>query len=363
MQTVISAFNDQQTAQRAMEQLISAGFSRDNVHVQAGYDDGAAGVTGRSANGDAVSTSTSGRVSAAGHGPGQDRGFFASVGDFFADLFGSDTPSGDAGTYSEAVRRGNTVVVVDAANEVEAERAADIMDELGAIDIAERATQWKEKGWNGFDSSAMPLSRDDIDAERRISPTMDRQSLQAGGQTIPNVAPQGVSDGERGTLADKPLNVVQEELQVGKRSVDRGGVRVVQRVSERPVRELVQLREERATVERRPVDREATAADLETFKDGTIEVRETSEEVVVAKTARVIEEVVIGKDIQERTETINDTVRRKDVEIERLEGQTGSRTQPNREHATASEKLGAGLRDAKNDVDDSIRKDPSGRNS
>lgn len=128
---------------------------------------------------------------------------------------------------------------------------------------------------------------------------------------------------------------MQEELQVGKRTLDRGGVRVVQRVSEQPVREVVRLREEHAMVDRRAVDRPATAADLDTFKEGTIEVREMTEEPVVAKTARVVEEVRVGKEVREREETVEDRVRRKDVDVQRLDG--GSRGMVERERAVASD--------------------------
>jgi len=54
------------------------------------------------------------------------------------------------------------------------------------------------------------------------------------------------------------------------------------------------------------------------FQDKTIEVRETMEEPVISKTARVVEEVVVGKEVRERTETVGDIVRRTDVEIEQL---------------------------------------------
>jgi len=121
------------------------------------------------------------------------------------------------------------------------------------------------------------------------------------------------------------MPVVQEELQVGKRAVAKGGVRVIQRVTETPVKEMIRLREERATVERRPADRPASEADFQNFKEGTIEVRETTEEPVVSKAARVVEEVVVGKHVEERTETVSDSVRRTDVEVEQLGQQSGSR--------------------------------------
>jgi len=113
------------------------------------------------------------------------------------------------------------------------------------------------------------------------------------------------------------IPVVEEQLEVGKRVVNRGGVRVYARTTERPVEEQVTLREERTLVERRPVNRPATEADLDqAFKEGTVELRETVEEPVVRKSARVVEEVELAKEINERTETIRDTVRRTDVNVD-----------------------------------------------
>jgi len=112
--------------------------------------------------------------------------------------------------------------------------------------------------------------------------------------------------------------VVEEELKVGKRAVEGGGVRVSTHVTETPVQEQVHLHEEHVKVERRPVDRAATSADT-AFKEGTIEVTERSEEAVVTKQARVIEEVVISKQAHDRTETVKDTVRRTDVDVEKVD--------------------------------------------
>lgn len=113
------------------------------------------------------------------------------------------------------------------------------------------------------------------------------------------------------------LPVVQEELQVGKREVERGGVHVVTHVTELPVAESVRLREEHVTVQRHPVDRLATPSDT-AFEEGTFEVRQHAEVAVVSKEARVVEEVVIGKKVTEHTETVRDTVRRTDVVVEEL---------------------------------------------
>ena len=69
-----------------------------------------------------------------------------------------------------------------------------------------------------------------------------------------------------------------------------------------------------ARVERRtPINPAAPGAPA--FEERVVEVRETAEEPVVAKKAQVVEEVVIGREATERTETVRDTVRREDVEV------------------------------------------------
>jgi uncharacterized protein (TIGR02271 family) len=121
------------------------------------------------------------------------------------------------------------------------------------------------------------------------------------------------------------IPVVEEQIAVGKREVERGGVRVESRVTETPVEEQVNLREEHVHVERRPVNRPVGDADR-AFKEGTLEVTERAEEAVVAKEARVVEEVVVGKEVAERTETVRDTVRRTDVNVEEVKGDTRTRS-------------------------------------
>ena len=113
------------------------------------------------------------------------------------------------------------------------------------------------------------------------------------------------------------LPVVEESLVVGKREVDRGGVRVFRRTVEEPVSESVDLHEERVVVDRRPVNRAVTDADL---RAGTqeIELVETAEIPVVQKVSRVVEEVRVGKVESDRTEVIQDSVRRTEVAVEEV---------------------------------------------
>jgi uncharacterized protein (TIGR02271 family) len=262
--TLAGVFDDFDDAERARERLISAGFAREAIQItpeRSAWGTGDATYGGRTAK------------------QGGLRGFFAS-------LFGTDDDS--YGHYSEAVRRGSIVVAVNLDDESQIEPATDILEDSGAIDVDERVERWKAAGYTGYDEQAKPLTREEI--------ARDRETLQ----------------------------VIQEELKVGKRTVQRGGVRVHRRVVETPVQEQVTLNDERAVVERRPVDRPATAADLNAFKEGEMEIRETSEEPVVSKSARVVEEVSIGKEANQRTETVSDTVRRTDVDVER----TGAEAQP-----------------------------------
>ncbi len=121
------------------------------------------------------------------------------------------------------------------------------------------------------------------------------------------------------------IPIVEEELRVGKREVEQGGVRVSTHVEQVPVNEQVTLRDEQVHVERRAVDQPVDAATVtDAFREGTFEVRETDEQAVVAKEARIVEEVVINKDVQQRTETIQDTVRRTDVDVQEIQGGTRS---------------------------------------
>ena len=134
----------------------------------------------------------------------------------------------------------------------------------------------------------------------------------------PYVAPLAAAALPTTTNVDSTvIPVTKEELVVGKREVDRGGVRVYKRLVEEPVSESINLREEHVVVDRRPVSRAVTNADL---RDGdrVIELIETAEEAVVGKTARVVEEVRVGKEATEHTETVRDTVRHTEVEVEQL---------------------------------------------
>jgi len=164
----------------------------------------------------------------------------------------------------------------------------EIMNSAGAVDIDRHVENYRQTGYERYDPNAAPYSYDEATAER------ERFRGREGG-SVP---------------------VIEEDLQVGKRLVQRGGVRVHSHVVEQPVEETVELREEHVRVDRRPVDRPVKSGDA--MRDQSIEVTETVEEPVVQKRARVKEEVTVGKETTSRKEKIRDTVRRTEVEVDRL---------------------------------------------
>lgn len=114
------------------------------------------------------------------------------------------------------------------------------------------------------------------------------------------------------------LPVIQQELRVGKREVLRGGVRVHTRVEEHPVEEQVTLREERVVVERRLMDLLVTEQFIDRLSKTPVDIVTQAEVPVVAKEARVVEEVRVRKDVADHVETIRDTLQRTDVDVEQL---------------------------------------------
>jgi uncharacterized protein (TIGR02271 family) len=127
---------------------------------------------------------------------------------------------------------------------------------------------------------------------------------------------RGEQHGEGAQMGGK-YEEIEEELHVGKEEVETGGVSVSTSVSEEEVEEDVRLREEHIDVERRSVDRPAEAGEA-TFQEEQMEFTETREEPVAQKEARVTEEVHVGKEVDERTERISDTVRHQKVNVKDL---------------------------------------------
>jgi uncharacterized protein (TIGR02271 family) len=290
MKDIIAFYRRAEDAREAREELITAGFDADDIRT---YDD--ASYQGESGH---VGT------------PDQNEGFWDKVKEWFG--FADES---DRSMYGEATRRGNCSVTVrvpddeDLADDEEArvpgpDIAMAILRRHDPIDLDTEVNRWRSEGWRGTEAATTPVA------------------AQAG-QTVQS-GPQQFS--ERNTEGEQSIPVTQEQLRVGKRVIQEGGIRIHTRVTEQPVEEQVNLRKEHVEVERRPVDRPATG-DENAFQERVIEEAEISEEPVVQKEARVVEEVAVRKDVDQRTETVRDTVRRTDVDVERLNpGQLESNT-------------------------------------
>ena len=200
------------------------------------------------------------------------------------ELIDEGIPSDDADYYVEGLRDGGVLVSVNAEDD-KTDDAVEIM--------------------NRYANDGGYEDKRDFDGE--VERNVDRDAnLDAGSS--------------RGD--DTKLAVAEERLNVGKRRVNRGGVRVRSRVVEEEVSEDVTLRDEEVHVEREKVDRPIDESDHNVFKDETIEVTESGEEAVVDKEARVTEEIHVDKEATERTETVSDTVRRTEVDVEETDGRS-----------------------------------------
>jgi len=290
--TLVAVFDNRSDAQKALEDLVASGFLRQDARLSEGDPTGQSDVAGAQRTGEGIGSS---------------------IKNFFSDIFGTDRDESTR-MYSEAVTRGHYVLTLDASSEPEVERAADIVERYGPIDIDEHARQWGLGGGTGTSQESMRMG---TGSSQQASSTL-QQSTGGSMQGSMQGNMQGGMQGSQQRADTTAIPVIQEELKVGKRVVQRGGVRIYQRVLETPVNESIGLREEHVNVERHAVDRPVSPADVSAFQETTIELRESAEEAVVEKTARVVEEVVVGKEVTERSEQISDTVRRTEVEIEQL---------------------------------------------
>lgn len=199
-------------------------------------------------------------------------------------LMRTGVPQEDATIFAEGVQGGGALIVAQSLPDADARPVVDILDRHNVVDIGTRGR----------------LAQQTTSARSTSGRTGFSNDYQGGNLVIP---------------------IVEEEIRVGKREVESGGVRVNVGVEEVPVQEQVTLRDEQVRVERRPVQQTVDPSVIDQVaQTGTIEVRERDEQAVVAKEARVVEEIVVNKEVQERVETIQDAVRRTDVDVQQIQG-------------------------------------------
>ncbi len=257
--TVVGLFDTFPKAQQVRQQLISLGYEAQHITVVANDDDEVSGTA-------STSTSTGSRAEGIGE----------KIGSYFRNLTGGDEQAHNH--YATGVNEGRALVAVTV-NDPQAAEVADLLTQHGAREIE------GEYASTGTGVAAAP-------AYNATSAT------EIAGETA--------------------IPIVEEQLVVGKREVNRGGVRIYSHVTERPVEAAVVLREETINVERRPVNRPATAADFTAGSGAVVELTATGEEAVIGKTSRVVEEVLVGKQSSEHTEAVHDTVRKTEVEVEKV---------------------------------------------
>jgi len=213
-------------------------------------------------------------------------------------------PEEDRETYGEGLRRGGYLVTVSGVEPALFDEAVDILDDEGTVDLEDRSAGWRSEGWTGGAQGVTTARNSTLTG----APAPVEGNVQVGQQ-------RGSVQSDRSEVEDEAIPIVEERLRVGKRDTNLGRVRVRSYVVEEPVQQQVTLRQERVRVERRPVDQELTGRE-DVFQDRVIEAEEHAEEAVVAKEARVTEEVTLRKEAEERTETVSDTVRHTEVEVE-----------------------------------------------
>jgi len=226
---------------------------------------------------------------------------------FFGALKNLSLPEEDRYIYSEGMRRGHVLVTAQV-DDSQVSRAVAILESAGALDLDAETANWRQSGWTEYNASTHGATT------RRASLTDASASgvSTAGAGTTANAGARAATLSGRD---EEVIPLVEEELEVGKRSVERR-VQVRTHVVERPVEAEVNLRDESVRVERRQVNRPAAELGRDAFTERVVEVTETDEVPVVSKTARVVEEVVVHKDVGERTETVRDTVRRTEVDVD-----------------------------------------------
>ena len=291
-ETTVAVFDTAAHAEAAIADLVAQGIPASSIehYAQSGVPSGGtgSGMTGQGTTGQYASGTT-----------GQPRGLWAW-------LTGETGGSGEHhALYDKTIETGGTVVTV-ISDTAQVDRVHAILEAHDPVDLDERHSQYGSSG--AYGAMAAPTS--------------------TGAATT----------GMTGTGTTEALTLSEEQLQVGKRAVDRGTTRVRRYVVERPVEEQVRLRDETVSVFRRPVTAGSTVG-VDAFTDRTITMNETDEEAVVAKTARVVEEVVVQKDVAERVETVRDTLRKEEVEIDDAAGpkhaatDTRSRMRPDQDRS------------------------------
>ena len=310
--TVVAVYRNNADAQGAAAELKANGFSSNDIYIS---EVGQTGTNTRD-------------VESAGYGSHHHHE--GGITGWFKSLFGheDETDQDTYRDYENAVSSGNVLLTVET-DDQSVEAVGDILDRFNPVDMRRENARDASAGTTATGGTTTGAA---VAAGTTSGSTAGRDysaATQGAGATTGGTARR--VEAAAGQAEGQSIPVVHEELRVGKRRILRGGVRVYTRVVEQPVEESVRLREEKVRVDRQPVDRPVAESDLRAGRDQVIEVQEYAEEPVVAKQARVVEEVRVQKEATERDQTVRDTVRRTEVRVEGINaenaGQAGTAAQ------------------------------------
>jgi hypothetical protein len=209
MQTLISVFEDRRAAQRAVDSLLDEGFEAEDVHLQEGAHPANA----------AVASSPAGTPTTSPTEP--DQGVLSSIGHFFVSLFDQDPPSAYPDRYSEAIRRGHPVVVVDARAEDEVDRACTILREHGAADIDQLLLEWRDIEAGTASSTGVVMGTGQqmqaAPADRRGVHVVQRDT----GWPLRDMVGERRAGGERRHVTNRPASTEGESSGIDRRERER----------------------------------------------------------------------------------------------------------------------------------------------
>ncbi|MFL6614733.1 MAG: YsnF/AvaK domain-containing protein, partial [Pantoea agglomerans] len=238
---------------------------------------------------------------------------------FWQRLFGNTLEEDQAEVYEDAMRTGGVVLSMRA-DEDALPRALGILDAHEELTERSAAVPDEYTTGEGLTASASGTLPDNAPADLLHTDPAHRvagRSALTGNESDEDV-----------------LRLAEERLEVGKRLVSEGSTRVRRYTVTDQVTENVSLHEQHAEIFRRPVSETGSHANVD-WSEKTVEVEETHEQPVINKTAQIIEEVVLRKEASDRVETINDSVRRQEVDIDlantdplSADPMTGNRTAP-----------------------------------
>jgi hypothetical protein len=203
--TIVAIYDDFQAANSAVRELVDSGFPRDNISIIANsgrgeYTQGTAAsgaaTTGAATTGENVADETGagagvgagigaaiggiggllvglGALTIPGIGPviaagplavalstltGAGVGAVAGgvTGGLLGALIGLGIPEEEAEYYAEGVRRGGVLLTVQA-DDFNTDQVIAVLNRHDPVDINERASQWRDEGWEGFNPEAGPI--------------------------------------------------------------------------------------------------------------------------------------------------------------------------------------------------------------